>query len=227
MTRVKICGLTDESDLIAAVEAGADFVGFIFHPPSPRFVPPERVQGFMETLRGLDVPRVPLCVGVFVNPDPAYVDDVLSNCGLQAAQVHRMEPAALHALHLRLNGALYPAFQPRNLDEGLSLIEGANAPDEARLDTPFWLPDVLIDAYHPERAGGTGQLADLEMARRLALQARRMMLAGGLTPENVAGVIRVVRPWAVDVASGVEAAPGRKDHDKIRAFIRAVREVED
>jgi phosphoribosylanthranilate isomerase len=223
MTRVKICGITNAADMLAAIEAGADFLGFIFHEKSPRYVSPEQVTTLVEMLPGLDVPRVPLCVGVFVNPAPDFVVDVMQRCKLSAAQIHRADPNVLRTLHERLQGAIYPALQPQTFEEGLSAIKAGAADEAETMSVPPWLPQLLVDAYHPDLAGGTGRRADFALAGRLASTVDRMMLAGGLMPENVAETIQAVHPWAVDVSSGVEAGPGRKDHTRIRAFIQAVR----
>jgi phosphoribosylanthranilate isomerase len=227
MVRVKICGITNEADMLAAIEAGADFLGFIFHEKSPRYVSPAQVAALTGMLPGLDVPRVPLCVGVFVSPTPDEVAEVVERCKLGAAQVHRADPVALRAIHERLQGALYPGIQPQTFEEGLAAIKAATTNEAETMGVPPWLPQLLVDAHHPDLAGGTGRRADFALAGRLAAAVDRMMLAGGLTPENVMETIRAVRPWAVDVSSGVEAAPGRKDHARIRAFIQAARAADN
>lgn len=227
MTRVKICGITNEADMLAAIEAGADFLGFIFYEKSPRYISPAQVAALIGMLPGLDAPRVPLCVGVFVNPALDEVADVVQRCKLGAAQVHRADPVVLRAIHERLQGALYPGIQPQTFEEGMAAIKAGAANEAETMSVPPWLPQLLVDAYHPDLAGGTGRRADFELAGRLVSAVDRMMLAGGLTPENVAETIQAVRPWAVDVSSGVETAPGRKDHAKIRAFVQAARAADD
>ena len=220
MSLVKICGITNQADLLAAVEAGADMVGFIFHPESPRAVTLDQVASMTALLRSLDVPRIPLCIGVFVNPEPAELPRISSIARLSAAQVHRTEPDRLRQIAQALHGACYPAVQAQDF-EAISrtmMIFEAEMPSP-----PPWLPQLLLDAYHPTLAGGTGQRVDLTLARRAAQALDRLMLAGGLTSENVSEVVRHVRPWAVDVSSGVESAPGCKDHGKVRAFVAAVR----
>jgi len=206
--------------MLAAIDAGADLIGFILVPKSPRYVTPEQVATMTKILPGLDAPRIPLCVGVFVDPDPAFVAQTLTMCNLQAAQVHRASFSTLETIRTITNGAMYPAIQPKRIDEAVQFAEGFQS------NTPPWLPELLVDAYHPDLAGGTGQQADTELAQHMAQHLERVMLAGGLTPENVAETVRVVRPWAVDVSSGVEREPGKKDHDKVRAFIQAVRGIE-
>ncbi len=220
MTLVKICGITNQADLLAAVEAGANMLGFIFHPESPRAVTLDQAASLTAALRSLDAPRLPLCVGVFVDPEAAEVPLIMGICRLSAAQIHRASPEKLRCIAKALDGACYPAVQAQSfeeIDRTLALI----ASEEHT--APPWLPQLLLDAYHPRMAGGTGQLVDLNLARQAAGRVSRLMVAGGLTPENVGEVVQRVRPWAVDVSSGVEAERGRKDHAKMRAFVSAVR----
>jgi phosphoribosylanthranilate isomerase len=223
MTRVKICGITNEADMRAAVAAGADFLGFILYEKSPRAVNPALVTRLMAVLREIDAPRIPLCVGVFVDPAPESVAATLQYCGLQAAQVHKARPDTLRLLANLTHGAVYPAVQAA---PDIKFTEWHADQQSGHAVAP-WLPDLLLDAYHPDLPGGTGQRADLDFAQQAAEAFPQLMLAGGLTPDNVVETIRAVRPWAVDVASGVEARPGAKDHDKVRAFIAAVRHVDE
>ena len=196
MTAFKICGITREADAGLAVSLGASALGFVLWPGSPRHVPLARVRAIAATMPPFVTP-----VGVFVDPTPAEIADAAS-VGIRLAQVHGKVPAVsalpvLRAVHLG------------NSEEGLDADVGAGEP-------------VLLDAHDPVLHGGTGRTVDL--ARAAAVAARRVVvLAGGLTPANVADAIRTVRPYAVDVASGVESAPGLKDHDKLRAFAKAVR----
>jgi phosphoribosylanthranilate isomerase len=222
-TQVKICGLTNIEDVQAAVDAGAEFLGFIFYEKSPRYVTITQVAGVMAFLRGYDTFRLPLCVGVFVNPSLEQVEQTLAQTGIQAAQIHKASPDVIRDMRQRLLGSLYPALQPRSLDEITPYIALDDEP--GLYPTAFWLPHLLVDAYHPDLAGGTGTTADSDLAAQIALRVPRLMLAGGLTPENVADTVRRVRPWAVDVSSGVEASPGKKDHARLRRFIQAVRTV--
>ncbi len=227
MTLVKICGLTNFLDAQAAVEADADFLGFIFYAKSPRAATPEVAARIMQAFDD-----GPAGIGVFVSPNADEVKAILSECGLKAAQVHRLGADDLRSVRARVYGAAYAAIQPRTHGEALASLDlvnfDANAGDPPRKPyrTPPWCPQLLVDAYHPGLHGGTGQRADLEIGQQLAARVPRLALAGGLTPDNVAEAIRAVRPWAVDVASGVEASPGKKDHGKVRAFIQAVREVD-
>ncbi|RMF48830.1 MAG: phosphoribosylanthranilate isomerase [Chloroflexota bacterium] len=220
MTLVKICGITNRADLIAAAEAGADMLGFIFYPQSPRAVTLDQAANLTATLRSLDVPRLPQCIGVFVDPEPAELLSLLQICHLNAAQIHRASAEKLRQIAQVLHGACYPAVQAQSFDEigaVMAIFKGETP------SAPPWLPQLLLDAHHPHLAGGTGQRVDQGLARQAAQALSRLMLAGGLTPENVAETVQHVRPWAVDVSSGVEAERGRKDHGKMRAFIAAVR----
>lgn len=215
MTYIKICGLTNVDDARCAAEAGADFLGFIFHPQSPRFVPPEQVAAITRTIRcefGADAPR---CVGVFVDEPVERVRAILDSAGLDLAQLHGSEPPAeVQALQPRA----FKAIRPQTRDDAEAAVAAYCdvVPDDGAL------PQFLLDAYHPQQFGGTGIPADLVVARLLASRFR-LLLAGGLRPETVGPAIEQVRPWGVDVASGVERARGIKDHARLRAFIEAVR----
>jgi len=219
MTQVKICGLTHLADAEAAVRAGADLLGFICYPPSPRYLPPPAIAAILAGLRPLldevtqNQGRRVRTVGVFVDEAPATVAQVLATTGLDLAQLHGGEPpAALAALGGRGFKALRPIHR---------LEAEAEAEWYAELG-PADGPDLLVDAFHPQAYGGTGRRADWETAAALATRYR-LLLAGGLNPANVAAAVARVRPWGVDVSSGVETAPGRKDHAALTAFIAAAK----
>jgi len=204
---VKICGLTSLEDARVAAEAGADMLGFLFYPPSPRFVPPDRAAGIIREIRR-EFPSV-RCVGVLVNEPLETIRHLVALCGLDMVQLHGDEsPAEVDAL----------------MAEGIAVIKGFRLRDDRVLEMMSrYRPAVyLVDAYHPDRPGGTGQTCDWELAAR-ARELGPLLLAGGLMPENVAEAIRAVHPWGVDVASGVEAAPGRKDPDRVRQFVQKAR----
>jgi len=219
--RVKICGITNFDDARAALEAGADYLGFILYPKSPRYSAPEKVcelriaisdwiERSQSATRNSQFP--PRLIGVFVNETVEHITEILALTGLDYAQLHGDEPPAfLQALRGKAFKALRPADAEGALDAASRFAPGG-------LDDG---PQLLIDAYDPAEYGGTGKKADWHVAAALAQRYPRLMLAGGLTPGNVAQAIRTVRPWAVDVSSGVEASPGRKDHDAVRAFIQA------
>jgi phosphoribosylanthranilate isomerase len=221
-TRVKICGFTNLADAQVALAAGADLLGFIFHEKSSRHIDPGSVASIASVLKSsastLHPPPstpLPLLVGVFVNPSFEEVTRTLDSCGLDLAQLHGEEDPELLA---RLAGRAFKALRPRTIEEAEALAArfGSLGPTSG--------PDLLVDAYHPDVRGGAGQAGDWSLAARLA-QRHRLLLAGGLTPKNVAEAISRVRPWGVDVASGVESAPGRKDHVKLREFIAAAKAV--
>jgi len=215
LTRVKICGITNVDDARCAAEAGADLVGFVFYPPSPRFVPPRKVAAIARAVReefGADAPRL---VGVFVDEPVGRVRAVLESAGLDLAQLHGAEsPDTVRALAPRA----FKALRPQARDEAETVV----AAYLDVLSNDGALPQFLLDAYHPTRPGGTGLRADLETACSLARRFR-LLLAGGLTPEAVGEAVERVRPWGVDVSGGVERAKGLKDHALVWAFVEAVR----
>ncbi len=195
---VKICGITRLVDAQAAVDCGARALGFVFWPKSPRFIDPYRARVIAAMLPPFVVP-----VGVFVDQDAEYVNAVASLVPLGAVQLHGSEDVA------------FATSLTRPVVRAVSSAEPsvANAwPDRVTL---------LLDSGDPARRGGTGARADWRGAAALA-EKRRLILAGGLTPENVAGAVAEVRPFGVDVSSGVERAPGIKDHDRLRAFMAAL-----
>ncbi|HSN76528.1 MAG TPA: phosphoribosylanthranilate isomerase [Anaerolineae bacterium] len=213
---VKICGLTNLDDALAAAVAGADLLGFIFYEKSPRNADARTVAAISNALRNVPPATFHVSlrtVGVFVNPSLEQVVRTLDYCGLDLAQLHGEEPPELLAA---LPGRAFKALRPR---------DAAEAAREAERFARFGRaggPDLLVDTYHPALRGGAGQTGDWQLAAGLAGQ-HRLLLAGGLTPDNVAAAIAQVHPWGVDVASGVEATPGRKDHDRVRAFVAAAR----
>jgi phosphoribosylanthranilate isomerase len=213
MTIVKICGTTNLDDALAAAEAGADLLGFIFYPRSPRYVAPEAVAEIVRVVRARCI-APPQCVGVFVNTPTQEVQAILAQTGLDLAQLHGDEPVEQVQA---LSGRGFKAIRPTETEQATAL-----ATAYAAFGSPSG-PQLLIDAYHPQLYGGGGRRGDWEIAAAVARRVERLLLAGGLTPENVAEAVRRVKPWGVDVASGVEAAPGRKDHAKMRAFIIAAK----
>lgn len=205
--QVKICGITNENDALAAVEAGADALGFVLYRKSPRAVEPKTVKAIVARLPPFVVP-----VGVFVNEEAKVVRDLMDECGLMLAQLHGDESAAYCE---QLGRPVLKAFRLKNKTTFLALAEYQGRAG---------VRGFLIDAYSEDAYGGTGQVADWPLAAQVA-RSSRILLAGGLTPENVGAAIHAVQPYGVDVSSSVERQPGRKDHDKIRAFIQAVRLV--
>lgn len=212
-----------------AGEAGADLLGFIFYEPSPRYVAPETVNTIInEQLERVDFNS--LFVGVFVNESPETVRQVMDFCRLDGVQLHGAEPPEFVG---HFQGRAYKALRPQSLAEAESLIANyyprppqpsTYPPSRPKALQPYLLPAFLLDAYHPSLYGGTGHVTDWTMAASIA-RRYRVMLAGSLTPANVAEAIRTVQPWGVDVSSGVEVKKGKKDHEKVRAFVRAVRAI--
>lgn len=215
-TQVKICGLTNLEDALWAAEAGADYLGFIFYPPSVRAAVPAVVRDVVTQLR--QRPHCPILVGVFVNETAAAILAVLNDCQLDLAQLSGEEvPSLINDARSPLYGRAYKALRPTSLGEAEADVEWFAA------EAPHLWPTLLLDAYHPQLKGGTGELSDWAIGQKLAQMTPGLMLAGGLNPRNVAQAVREVRPFAVDVASGVEAAPGRKDHAAVKAFITAAK----
>jgi len=212
MTHIKICGLTNLADALAATEAGADLLGFIFFAKSPRYVTPATVAAILPAVRAIN-PAIK-AVGVFVNEAAARIATIREETGLDYIQLHGDETAAWFTT---LNGRCYKALRPAGSDAATA--QAATFAGLSSHDGPRW----MLDAYDPNAYGGTGKRADWHSAATLAKQHPGLLLAGGLTAENVAQAIQLVQPWGVDVASGVEAEPGRKDHAKVRAFTAAVR----
>ena len=215
--KIKICGITNLEDARAAVEAGADYLGFILYPPSKRTVDAATTRAIVAALReeGVAGDGALRFVGVFVNESAATMAELLDRCGLDMAQLSGDEPPALVGdPQSPLYGRSYKALRPLSLAEAEAEAEWYLPPEP-----PSDAPTLLLDAHHPRLYGGTGQQADWSVAASLARTISGFVLAGGLTPENVAEAVRRVQPFAVDVASGVETLPGRKDHEKVRAFI--------
>lgn len=196
--KVKICGITNVEDAIASAEAGADALGLMFYEGSPRHI---SIDEAAKVVR--DLPPLTVKVGVFVDAAEDFIFRAISECGLNLLQFHGNESPE-YCLQFGLMSM--KAFQVRDAQ---SLARMADFKTEA------W----LLDAYSPEKLGGTGEQFNWDLAVEARKWGRPIFLAGGLTPENVAEAIRHVQPYAVDVSSGVEASPGKKDHAKVRAFI--------
>lgn len=203
--RVKVCGIQRVEDALLAAELGASAVGFIFWPGSPRFIDPGRARAVAAAL-----PPHVLRVGVFVDQVPEYVKDVAQRVGLGAVQLHGSESAAAYS------------------DLGLALIKAIAVTDPfdgSVMDAVPHEVTVLLDAHDPVRRGGTGQTIDWSIAAAMAVR-RRTILSGGLNAQNVSEAVERVRPYMIDVSSGVESAPGTKDAAKLRAFFEALSPIE-
>ncbi len=211
--QVKICGITSLKDALAALQAGSDLLGFNFYPRSPRFVTPEQCRWLVQALKSHPQGNSLRLVGVFVNATPAEVQQILAFCHLDLAQLSGDEPPeTLYSLAGR-------AFKVLRSTDLIALE--ADLQHYSPCPNP---PAYLLDASRPGQYGGTGQMANWQVAAHLA-QEHPVLLAGGLTPANVAQAVRCVRPWGVDVASGVERAPGQKDPVQMTAFIRTARQT--
>ncbi len=199
--KIKICGITSVADALAAAEAGADALGFMFYPPSPRFVGNTAAHEII-----CELPPFIARVGVFVDPTEEQVRQAIAETGIDALQFHGNEA---------------PEFCRRF---GLRVLKAFRVRDEEsiRQTVPFTGETWLLDSYVAGQLGGTGARFNWELATAAARQ-HRVILAGGLTPENAAEAVRVVRPYGLDVSSGVESAPGRKDTAKVHAFIAAAK----
>jgi phosphoribosylanthranilate isomerase len=206
MTKIKICGITNLKDALAAIDAGADLLGFNFYPKSPRYIDIGICRDMTSVLRK-NYAHITL-VGVFVNTSVAEINVALETCGLALAQLHGDEPPEMLAA---LGGRAFKAFR--------------GAPDNTMGYIRSAAPALLVDAAVKGIYGGSGVVADWSVAAELSKRVP-LLLAGGLTPENVSEAVRQVQPWGVDVASGVEASPGAKDSGKMKAFVAEVQRVE-
>ena len=207
MIRVKICGITNAADAVAAIEAGANLLGFNFYAKSPRQITEDEAAKIRREL-----PKKVKAVGIFVNAPPAEAAALCESLKLDAAQLHGDETPETVA----------------ELARSLPVFKAFRVEPDFRLGTLDEYPEAfayLFDAANTGQYGGTGRTTDWDVARRAAV-GRRIILAGGLNAENVAAAVRIVRPYAVDVASGVESKPGKKDHGRLREFIREVRRGE-
>ena len=193
--RVKICGITRIEDALAAAQYGADAVGFIFA-PSPRRITPEQAKAVIDLL-----PPMVMTAGVFVDETVERMKEIRNYCRLDILQLSGDEPPETVG---KLGGRIFKVVGVGN----------GRLPD----DTAYPDATLLLDTYSPDVRGGTGRTFDWETAKEAA-KTRRIILAGGLNPENVADAVRTVRPYAVDVSSGVEIKPGKKDSEKIALFI--------
>jgi phosphoribosylanthranilate isomerase len=222
MTRVKICGITNIEDARCAASAGADLLGFIFYPRSARYVTPTQAGKITSALQAEFGAAAPRMVGVFVDTPVNEITEMAATAGLDLIQLHGAEtPEMVDALNVCARRArAFKAIRSRTLEGARTALEKYDGhPDGCDKND---MPSLLIDAYHPQENGGTGLRADVTTAQWLSRRCR-LLLAGGLTPENVSEAITLIKPWGVDVSSGVEVTKGIKDHTLVRTFIAAVR----
>lgn len=202
--RVKICGITNPDDAKAAIDSGADAIGFVFFPESPRYVSSEDAAKIIKKL-----PSFITTVGVFVNEELNHVEKIIATTGIDVIQLHGEEPPEVCTVSRRIIKALR-----------IQTIKSLDPLMHYRhIVTAF-----LLDTYTPDMLGGTGRIFNWDVAV-YAKQFGDIILAGGLTPENVADAVRHVRPYAVDVSSGVESGKGKKDHKKMKLFIEKAKEA--
>lgn len=204
MVKVKICGITNLDDAMAAADFGADALGFVFFRNSPRYISPANVKKIIKKL-----PPFVSAVGVFVNENKKSIEEMVLQTGINIIQLHGDEPPKA----CNLSKPTIKAIRVKSLDS-LEIISKYRDKVSA----------FLLDTYTPELFGGTGQIFNWDIAVE-ARQFGKVILAGGLTPENIEKAVRYVHPYAVDVSSGVEAEKGRKDHRKIKLFIAKAKSV--
>jgi len=220
MTKIKICGIRTAENALMVARAGADMIGLNFYPKTPRYIQPAAARAVVSLLRRELGAACPTIVGVFVNAEAEEVRTIAAEVGLDYAQLNGDESAefvgALPGLAFK---AIRPADENDARTEAAALTHTFLAGDDA--------PSLLLDAFNPKFYGGTGETTSVSIAQAVSEMAPRLMLAGGLKPENVAERVRAIQPWGVDVASGVEAGtPGSKDAAKVRSFIDAVRSAD-
>lgn len=214
MTKIKICGITTLDDALFCCAAGVDALGFNFSKASPRFIQPENARRIIEKL-----PPFISCAGIFVEQEPTEINEICELCRLDLAQLHSERYTAEAAV--AVTGArVIRAFRtgPDFTIESVKAFAGKTG-----------FISFLFDAYRPGQPGGTGTVIEKQLAQKIFRETETIgygILAGGLTPENVAEAVRTIRPYAVDTASGMEESPGRKSHGKILKFVHAVQDAE-
>jgi phosphoribosylanthranilate isomerase len=205
VTEIKICGITNREDAFAAVDTGVDALGFIFYKKSPRYVSPEKAKDIIEGL-----PLAVTNVGVFVNQDVPEVKTVFDFCRLNLLQLHGNES---------------PDYC-RDFPESLLIKALSPKPgDDLGIVSLYPVKAFLVDAYDPEQYGGTGKTSNWELAATLSAMLH-LILSGGLQKDNIREAIATVSPVAVDINSGVEVSPGKKDHRKIREIVDIIRQTD-
>jgi len=206
MTLIKICGITNLEDAVAAVAAGADALGFNFYKPSPRYITPQTAREIIEQL-----PDSILKVGVFVNEEsPKLVQNIANESGINALQLHGDES---------------PDYCYELADQYLIKALAVSHDFDTQVIERYQVDAIMLDTKHKTLRGGTGRAFDWSIAQEVSKIVPKLYLAGGLSPENVAEAIETVRPYAVDACSSLEDRPGIKNHDRLRAFVTAVKSV--
>jgi phosphoribosylanthranilate isomerase len=206
MTYVKICGITNLEDALVAIEAGADMLGFNFYSPSPRYIEPRAARQIIDQLA-----VTVLTVGVFVNESsPDLVEQIANDAGVAALQLHGDES---------------PEFCSILKDRYVIKVFRAGGDFDPASTQSYDVQAIMLDAFDRKEYGGTGHTVDWSIARQTRELSPKFFLAGGLSPENVVEAIATVRPYAVDACSALETSPGRKDSQRVQAFIKAIRSV--
>ena len=206
MTLIKICGITNLNDGLASVEAGADALGFNFYRPSPRYIAPQRAREIIDQL-----PDSVLTVGVFVNEgSPESVSKIAEEAGVGALQLHGDES---------------PEYCSSLVDHYVIKVLSVVGDFDVKLTASYEVEAIMLDAKDHKLRGGTGQVIDWSIAREVRKLVPKLFLAGGLSRKNIEEAIETVRPYAVDACSALEDVPGRKNHEEVRAFIKAARRV--
>lgn len=205
MTRIKICGITNLDDGLEAIAAGVDALGFVFVPNTPRYITPSQAKLVIKQL-----PPFITNVGLFVDSEIDEIEDIVNHCKLDAVQLHGNESPEMCS-QISLQTKVIKSF---HVKKELQVLR--NEIENYRVDA------YLLDTFIKGKAGGTGQTFDWRIAEGLS---QRIILAGGLTPDNIGTAIAQLQPYGVDVSSGVEKSPGKKDTNKIYSFVRQVRKA--
>lgn len=219
MTKIKICGIRSYDNALMVAQAGADMIGLNFYTKTRRYIDPQSARNLADQLRETFGDQCPTLIGLFVNATGSHISEIMDLVGLDFAQLSGDESDSVLK---ELRGVGYKSIRPATM---------AMALDDVNYFAPTFptsekVPSLIVDAYHPKLYGGTGETASIEVALAVIERIPRMMLAGGLNPDNVAERIKAIQPWGVDVASGVEdGIPGLKDEARVKAFIEAVKGV--
>ena len=212
MVKIKICGITNFEDAVAATEAGADMLGFNFYRPSSRYIEPDRAREIIDQLRETDTNSSIQMVGVFVDESIDSVVRIVNEVGLDAVQLH---------------GDELPGFcaELKSLVPDKTIIKAlrVNVAFDPQTASSYSVNAIMLDAFHEQLRGGTGRVIDWDIASAVRDLVPHLFLSGGLSPENVAEAISCVQPFAVDACSSLESSPGRKDASRMKEFVHAVR----
>ena len=212
MVKIKICGITNFEDAVAATAAGADMLGFNFYQPSSRYIEPDPAREIVARLRGDSQNRSITMVGVFVDESIDSLVRIVNEVSLDAVQLHGDESPEFCA-ELK-------SFVP---DKAIIKALRVNGSFDPRSASSYSVQAIMLDAFHEQLRGGTGRVIDWDIAKTVRDLIPQLWLSGGLSPENIAEAISRVQPFAVDACSSLESSPGRKDHVRMMEFVRAVR----